>query len=402
MNILFVLNIDIACFGPSVHLLKDIICEIATDKKNQITILSKMTRPHNEKSFNDFRDYENITVVDVESKQEKRRWIKRYLQEVAYTYKCRRAARNLHPDIVFLQSCNVAYFQMRWIKKYYKAKTVYNVQDIFPYNLHLANKLPLDSILFPVFRYLQRKAYLLSDEIITISRDMEQLLKQETNYTVPVVTIHNWGYDDSCGEEPFCENKFARNYSISQENFNVMYAGNIGVVQNVELIIRAAELLTEDDKIKFYFVGQGAYKERLEQYAIQKNLNNVVFLPMQNESMAPYVYSAADVNIVPLAKNVIKTALPSKIPACLASGRQLIACIEKDSELSKILSNTDGCYVVSNCDERELSELLIKLSKEERRNFINRQEALGIFSKVNNPKLYMREFIKITETISNY
>ena len=122
---------DIACFGPSVHLLKDIICEIATDKKNQITILSKMLQSHNEKSFDYFRDHENITVVDVESKQEKRRWIRRYLQEVSYAHKCKKAAENLHPDIVFLQSCNAAYFQMRWIKKVYKAKTVYNVQDIF-------------------------------------------------------------------------------------------------------------------------------------------------------------------------------------------------------------------------------------------------------------------------------
>ena len=360
-----------------------------------------MTRPHNENSPDDFIHFENVKVVNVKGKQEKNRWIRRYLQDVAYAHKCKKAVGKLHPDIVFLQSCNTAYFQIRWIKKVHKAKTVYNVQDIFPYNLRFVNKLPFDGILFPTFRYLQRKAYLLSDEIITISKDMEQLLKQETNNKVPVVTIHNWGYDDSCAVEPFCENEFARKYSISQENFNVIYAGNIGVVQNVELIIRAAESLTENDKIKFYFVGQGAYKERLEQYAIQKNLNNVVFLPIQSECMAPYVYAAADVNIVPLAKGIIKTALPSKIPACLASGRQLIACIEKDSELSKILSNTDGCYVASNCDESELSKLLIKLSKEERRSFINRQEALEIFSKANNPKLYMREFINLAGNFSN-
>ena len=103
--------------------------------------------------------------------------------------------------------------------------------------------------------------------------------------------------------------------------FNVVYAGNIGVMQNVDLLVETARLMQEDPDVHFHIIGNGLYKKKLEAKAREYGVRNLSFWPMQPPEMAPAIYSAASVNVIPLVKNVYKTALPSKTATCLACGK---------------------------------------------------------------------------------
>lgn len=61
---------------------------------------------------------------------------------------------------------------------------------------------------------------------------------------------------------------------LPQNKFNVVYAGNIGVMQNVEVVIEAARK-SEDPDVLFHIFGDGAYKQKLIEKA--SDLNNVIF-----------------------------------------------------------------------------------------------------------------------------
>ena len=50
-------------------------------------------------------------------------------------------------------------------------------------------------------------------------------------------------------------------------HFNVVYAGNIGIMQNVDLLVKTAKLMQDEKNICFHIVGDGAYKEKLQSQA---------------------------------------------------------------------------------------------------------------------------------------
>ena len=390
MKILFVLNIDLGLPGPSVHIFKDLVLAIL-GKGHEVTIIAKdygQAGIYAEKFVSSIR----LNIIPITVKFEKADWLKRFYFDVNYAKKCMKIYRQMCPDVVFLQSCNTAYYHVKYLRKHLKTKIVFNVQDVFPYNAMYAKNLPITYISFPILSNMQRYAYRRVDEIVTISEDMATLLRNDNIRNTPVSVIHNWGYQDGCGVINDSENILIKKYNIKSDAFRVVYAGNIGSVQNVEIIINAAIQLKNEHRIAFYLIGDGVNRKRLKETVQKENLQNVHFIPMQDESNARYIYSMADVNVIPLAKGVIKTALPSKTASCLSYGRCVIGCIEAESELGRILEETDGCYVVSNEDENELVQIILKLSKLPlRQGHITRESAMTVFSKTNNVSKYVEK-----------
>ena len=383
---------DITQQGPSVHLINDIITKAAEDPENEITIIAKKIDMVQSNTVLDTID--NVKIFRVQSDSKKQSFFKRYINDFLYAKKCAKVYKNMELDSVFLQSCNTALFHIALLKRYLRAKVLFNVQDIFPENLKYINKMPFAGITYPIFSFLQKQAYKRADFVVTISEDMADVIKNKVKDKEKVSVIHNWGYSDEITETKREDNPFYKENIFDKEKFNVVYAGNIGLMQNVEIVVKAAKRMKLNDKIHFYIIGDGQKKSFIEQYVIENGLDNVTLLPMQSEDKAPYIYSAADVNVIPLAPEIIKTALPSKTPACLASGKALIACIEKDSELAKIMNQTEGCFVAGNTDETELAEKIEELSLSNNLFFGNRAKTLQIFSRKTNPELYVKELMK--------
>ena len=75
---------------------------------------------------------------------------------------------------------------------------------------------------------------------------------------------------------------------------------------------------------------------------------------MQPPELAPAVYSAADVNVIPLVKDVYRTALPSKTATCLACGQPIIFAIGKQSKFGRKAMNEARCPVVEADKAEEL------------------------------------------------
>ena len=128
---------------------------------------------------------------------------------------------------------------------------------------------------------------------------------------------------------------------LPKDKFNVVYAGNIGTMQNVDIVVAAARCMQEVNKIHFHIFGDGIYKKRLQSEA--EGLTNISFWPMQPSELAPSIYAMADVNVIPLATNIYRTALPSKTATCIACKKPIIFCIGKDSRFGKLMSREQGC-----------------------------------------------------------
>lgn len=287
-------------------------------------------------------------------------FIARYLVELRYVWKCRRLIKKYRDyDAVFNQSSNVAGF-MAFVVKHNmpKARLTYNVQDIFPENAAYIGS--VKGMVYRVLSAEQRYAYRHADRIITISEDMRDLLIEKGADPKKTEVVYNWSYTDNLYRYEDVYSEEIAKY-LSTGKFNVVYAGNIGTMQNVDVVVETAKLMQDEEDIHFHIFGDGMYKDRLQHKA--EGLSNISFWPMQPSELAPSIYAMADVNVIPLAPNIYRTALPSKTATCLACQKPILFCIGKKSKFGESLSKQAGCYVSESSDSDDLEKMILMIKK---------------------------------------
>ncbi|MBR0278043.1 MAG: glycosyltransferase family 4 protein [Clostridia bacterium] len=381
--------------GPSVHLITDILKRALGRGHNVDVVLKKINdnNPETIKMLSEFDGFSYHYIKNTPSSG----FINRYISEVKYAKKCSEYYIGKKYDAVFLQSCTNAYFHMRYLKKL-SCPVIFNVQDIFPYNLKLSGQLPFSKIVFPIFRFLQNRGYKKASKIITISEDMKNTLVNDGVNSSKIYTVCNWSYSDSSinFEDINSENVF--DFGKNKDKFNVIYSGNVGKMQGLEIVVRAAKLTENDEKIHYYIIGDGSNKEKIKDMA--KGLDNLTLLPMQPSKFSESIYSQADINVIPLSAGGIKTALPSKTATCLRTNKNIVFCIEKDSIFAKEISQYKNVSVCNAQDENELVRIInkIRLGEKSFNGNYSIDYVKEIMSYEHNPEKY----IDIIENSTDY
>jgi colanic acid biosynthesis glycosyl transferase WcaI len=124
----------------------------------------------------------------------------------------------------------------------------------------------------------------------------------------------------------------------------VLYSGNLGQKQGLEIVIDAAVAFSSQPNVKFVIIGSGAYRETLEQMAVEKGVHNIQFKPLQPWELVPQILVMADVHLVVQKKGVADAVLPSKLTNILAAGGHALVTAEQDTELGKISALYPGIY----------------------------------------------------------
>ena len=284
----------------------------------------------------------------------------RYLTGLEYIWRCRKAIwKHRDCEAVFNQSSNAAGVMAFMVKRLLpKARLTYNVQDIFPENAaYIGNA---KGIVYKILSAEQRYAYRHADQIITISEDMKELLIEKGADSQRTKVVYNWSYTDSLYRyEDVYSEKIAK--FLSTDKFNVVYAGNIGTMQNVDVVVETAKLMQDEEDIHFHIFGDGMYKERLQREA--ERLSNISFWPIQPSELAPSIYAMADVNVIPLAPNIYRTALPSKTATCIACQKPIIFCFGNQSKFGRWIAQMPGYYLTESDQPQNLRKA-IKAVKE--------------------------------------
>ena len=284
----------------------------------------------------------------------------RYIADLSYYRQACRLMKQNRPDKIFLQSNNTAFFTVFYAKHILKRPLLYNEQDIFPENAYFAGILSKNSIIYKAAHALQKYTYKNATALSTISEDMKSTIV--TRYGIPadkVKVIYNWGHEElkAHSEE---ENVFLQKYPKKPGEFRVVYAGNLGKMQNVELVLKAASLMKDVQDVTFYIVGGGVNEAKLKAYAKEKALSNVTFVQMQPPEGVADLYAAADINVIPLQKGLIYAALPSKTADCLIAGKPIITCVDDESAFAKLVRK----YGIENAETNrpeKLKQVILQL-----------------------------------------
>ncbi|MCG8536919.1 MAG: glycosyltransferase, partial [Pseudomonadales bacterium] len=136
----------------------------------------------------------------------------------------------------------------------------------------------------------------------------------------------------------------------------VLYSGNIGAKQGLEMVLEAAEHYLNQPDVRFVIVGSGANKEALEQQAKERALTNVMFKPLIPWEQVPTLLSMADVHLVVQKKGAADAVLPSKLTNILSAGGHCVVTAEAHTELGCLAEKYPGIY---SCIEPECLDAFI-------------------------------------------
>lgn len=119
----------------------------------------------------------------------------------------------------------------------------------------------------------------------------------------------------------------------------ILYSGNLGEKQGLEVIIEAACTLREHSNIVFLICGEGMMKPKLIQMANNRKLKNIQFRPLVSYEELPFLLSLASVHLIPQKKAAGDLVLPSKLSTILASGGITIAAAEENTTLYDLIND---------------------------------------------------------------
>lgn len=126
----------------------------------------------------------------------------------------------------------------------------------------------------------------------------------------------------------------------------LLYAGNMGEKQGLEVVLHTAVRLQEQTQIVFLLVGEGAGKSRMVQLANDLGLSNVVFAPLQPYEDLPALLASADVHLVVQKRGVADAVLPSKLTNILAVGGNAVITADAGTTLANLCEDFPGMAVL--------------------------------------------------------
>lgn len=307
------------------------------------------------------------------------------LRYLSVSFRLARKVRKIESDVIFTQT-NPPIFLAYLISKYTKKKgirLIYNVQDIYPDNIFA-----LHSLLYRLVNPYQVKALSNASSVITISETMKETLLKKVNDPNKIKVIYNFSITEYKSKEK--EEEVRNRLQIDKNKFNVIYAGNIGYVQDLDVLLRAAELTKDNSKLAYHIIGEGSQAERIKHKINDLNLHNVNFYPMQSVEDAAYIYHIADVNIISILPGVIRTALPLKVASCLDAQKRVIFIGLEDGVHEKW--QNENIISINKRDYHHLANKLNELSG-------THKEIVHYDTSLFNRELNIENYIK--EIISN-
>jgi len=194
------------------------------------------------------------------------------------------------------------------------------------------------------------------DAVSTISYSMIENAKRKGVDESKIIHFPNWSDTDFVTPQT-CGEALKQEWGFKPTDKIVLYAGNIGNKQGLEVVLDAAKHYQTQPNVKFVLVGAGAYVDTLKANANQLNLNNVVFLPLQPWEKVPQMLALADVHLVVQKKGAADAVLPSKLTNILSAGGHALVTAEPHTELGQIANKHTGIY---DCVEPENTAAFIK------------------------------------------
>ena len=219
-----------------------------------------------------------------------------------------------------------------------RGRMVFNIQDVFP-DAAVDTGAITNPVVIRAAALLERVSYRLADAVTVLSDDLRDNVAAKLGSPAKVHVIPNFVDTDLIA--PGDRDTPLRAELGLGDGPVVLYAGNVGFSQSLELVLAAARELPD---ATFLVNGDGAARRSLEQAAA--GLPNVRFAGYIDPPRLSELLATGDIHVVPLRAGLGRVSVPSKTYSSLAAARPVLAAIDPDTAVPHILAASGGGVAV--------------------------------------------------------
>lgn len=333
---------ELANHGHQVHVITDIpnypMGEIYSEYKNK----QRRTELHN-----------GVQITRTYTIPRKHNVLFRFLNYYSYSISSTHCVKSIKDDydIVFtVQSSPVMMTNaaFEYAKMHHKKVVIY-VMDLWPASLK-AGGISEKSLIYSYYHKVSGKLYRKADKILVTSKMFTNYLESEHK-----VNYKNIIYLPQYAEDNFV---YSENANKVSSIYNFVFAGNIGIVQDIPTIIKAAKILKNYSNIHWHIIGDGSDLEHCKSLAKGFGLQHITFygrLPVED---MPKYYSMASAMLITLTNDsLISLTLPHKLQTYMAAGKPILGAA--DGAIPELIKDANCGFCVKSGDYDALANAVL-------------------------------------------
>ncbi len=230
------------------------------------------------------------------------------------------------------------------LAKICRAKSILHIQDFevdAMFNITLSRGKRLKDFAFWIEKIILKNF----DFVSTISDAMMKRLKVKGIPDEAIVSLPNWANIDDFKNAQRDESLLDE-LDIDKNKRIVLYSGNMGEKQGLEIIIHTAKDMESYEDIQFLMIGDGSSKERLKKLSASIDAKNIKFLPLQPYENLPKILASASCHLIVQKPEAADIVFPSKLVNILAVGGNSVATASRDSSLGRVYIENEGIGIL--------------------------------------------------------
>ncbi len=288
-----------------------------------------------------------------------------------------------------------------------KTKVILWNMDCYPEAPERADMIKTDGFMSRLLQFVNRAMFKRLDHLVGLDTAMIDLLmgrydpaKLDKRKSLPTTIIPNWEDADffpkDAEHEPW---EGIERHGIAGK-FVILYLGNMGVGHEFDTVLDAAELLQDDDRIVFLFIGGGKRKDPTAEDAKERGLKNVIVQGYVPKAETPSVMSSVSCSLITLRDNMLGVMSPSKLHSNLAMRLPILYVGPKASNVDDAIERFDCGITLTIGDAEGLAEAVRELASNEQRFNIMQTAARTAFDEAYNDKATHAAFDDLLERVT--
>lgn len=275
-------------------------------------------------------------------------------------------------------------------KKLFGTKFLFVAYDIYPEVAYASKTLKSGDVIDRVMKCINKSLYKNVAHVISLTDEMKRfLLENRKNLTSDrITTIANWAHE----KKQIPDEDAYKRFGYKNGQFVVSYFGNMGTCQDMDTLIQAAELLKDDNRVRFLIVGHGNKKEQVQNEILNKRLKNIQQLDFLHGKDFEQAVAISSCCVVSLEKGLKGTCAPSKYYSYLQGGHAVLGIVEKDSYLAKEINEKEIGFAVEIGDYNGLKNYIIKMENNIHATVKMGQNALKLYREKYDYNLAMKKY----------
>ena len=235
--------------------------------------------------------------------------------------------------------------------KKHQVKHIIHCIDLWPESVLVTNAVREKSLMYRILYRWSKSIYSQADKILISSPSFKEYFENVLN-----LPTKNIKYVPQCS--------LVEDSDISAFDYgpgtHILYCGNLGLIQQIPLIVEAMTLLKDED-IYFHVIGMGPMTDYLVNSIRERGLENKLIYhgPIVAKLAAAYFKNADALYVSLKSEGTVGKTIPSKLMMSLAFARPIVGVLQGDGK--DVLEDSGGAFLAEE-NPQSVRDALIAIS----------------------------------------